>query len=70
MKCNVAQRRIDGCSELIGLNEYKDIRFDKDLIKSYLEGRFGGIPMFSDSSDEVLDEVLSVEQSHAGVSAE
>lgn len=66
----VAQRRIDGCSELIGLNEYKDIRFDKDLIKSYLEGRFGGIPMFSDSSDEVLDEVLSVERSNAGVSAE
>lgn len=42
----VAQRDGVGRSELIGLSEYKDIRFDKDLIRSYLDGRFGGIPMF------------------------
>ena len=41
----IAQRGIDGCSELIGLAEFKGIRFDKDLIRSYLDGRFGGIPM-------------------------
>lgn len=44
----IAQRKANGCSELIGLDEYEGIRFDKDLVKSYLEGRFGGIPMFSD----------------------
>lgn len=41
----IAQRDLAGRSELVGLAEYKDIRYDKDLIRSYLEGRFGGIPM-------------------------
>lgn len=48
MRCDeiyIAQCGIDGHSELVGLAEYDGIRFDKDLIKSYLEGRFGGIPM-------------------------
>ncbi len=42
---NITQRGTDGCSELVGLSEFKDIRYDKDLIRSYLDGRFGGIPM-------------------------
>ena len=41
----IAQRGTDGCSELVGLAEFKGIRFDKDLVRSYLDGRFGGIPM-------------------------
>lgn len=41
----VSQRGTDGCSELVGISEFKDVRFDKDLIRSYLDGRFGGIPM-------------------------
>lgn len=45
----IAQRGTDGCSELVGLAEFKDIRFDKDLIRSYLDGRFGGIPMLSEA---------------------
>ncbi len=45
----VAQRGADGCSELVGLAEFKDIRFDKDLIRSYLDGRFGGIPMLGEA---------------------
>lgn len=44
----ISQRRADGCSELVGLSEYKDIRHDKDLIRSYLDGRFGGIPMLGE----------------------
>lgn len=43
----VVQRNPYGVSELIGLSEYKGIRNDKDLIRSYLDGRFGGIPMLS-----------------------
>lgn len=43
----IAQRGTDGCSELVALSDYKDIRYDKDLIRSYLDGRFGGIPMLS-----------------------
>lgn len=45
----IAQRGTDGCSELVALSEYKDIRYDKDLIRSYLDGRFGGIPMFGEA---------------------
>ena len=41
----IAQRNPGGCSELVGLAEYEGIRYDRDLIRSYLEGRFGGIPM-------------------------
>lgn len=44
----ISQRGVDGSSELVGLSEYKDIRYDKDLIRSYLDGRFGGIPMLGE----------------------
>lgn len=44
----IAQRAADGCSELIGLAEFEGIRFDKDLVRSYLDGRFGGIPMLGE----------------------
>lgn len=45
----IAQRGTDGCSELVGLAEFKGIRFDKDLVRSYLDGRFGGIPMLGEA---------------------
>ena len=41
----IVQRDDCGRSELIGLSEYDGIRYDKDLVRSYLDGRFGGIPM-------------------------
>lgn len=44
----IAQRDVNGCSELVGLAEFEGIRFDKDLIRSYLDGRFGGIPMLGE----------------------
>lgn len=34
-------------AELVCLGDFKDIRFDKDIRKSYLEGRFGGVPTLS-----------------------
>ncbi|MDO4502184.1 MAG: ATP-binding protein [Coriobacteriia bacterium] len=45
----IAQRDADGCSELIGLAEFNGIRFDRDLVRSYLDGRFGGIPMLGEA---------------------
>lgn len=42
---HISQRDDKGRSGLTGLAEFRDIRHDKDLIKSYLDGRFGGIPM-------------------------
>ena len=40
----VAERDRDGSSTLISFSEYKDVRYDKDIRKSYLQGRLGGVP--------------------------
>ncbi len=40
----VTERDGSGASTLISFSEYKTIRFDKDIRKSYLQGRLGGIP--------------------------
>lgn len=49
----VAERNISGVSNLFSFSEYKDIRYDKDIRKSYLQGRLGGIPRI------LLGEVLT-----------
>lgn len=40
----VAERDREGGSKLFSFSEYKDVRYDKDIKKSYLQGRLGGIP--------------------------
>jgi uncharacterized protein len=40
----IAERNQRGCSTLLSFSEYKDVRYDKDLRKSYLQGRLGGVP--------------------------
>ena len=40
----VTERDPRGVSNLISFSEYKEIRYDKDIRKSYLQGRLGGIP--------------------------
>lgn len=40
----VAERDDSGVSTLVPLSDYKDIRYDKDIRKSYLQGRLGGVP--------------------------
>ncbi len=40
----VTERDNSGNSSLISFSEYDDIRYDKDIRKSYLQGRMGGIP--------------------------
>nr|VFJ87980.1 MAG: AAA domain-containing protein, putative AbiEii toxin, Type IV TA system [Candidatus Kentron sp. LFY] len=42
----VTERNALGVSSLIPFSDYKDIRYDKDIRKSYLQGRMGGIPRF------------------------
>jgi uncharacterized protein len=44
----VAERYASGASNLISVSEYKDVRYDKDIRKSYLQGRLGGIPRIFD----------------------
>ncbi len=40
----VTERENSGNTKLYSFSEYKDVRYDKDIRKSYLQGRLGGIP--------------------------
>ena len=42
----IANKLISGATELYSLDEY-NVRFDKKVDKAYLEGRYGGVPIFS-----------------------
>ena len=58
----VTERKSDGSSNLFSFSDYKDARKDKDIRKSYLQGRLGGVPhiflddMFGCPSPEKPDE--------------
>jgi len=43
----VTERSKSGASRLFSFSEYKAVRYDKDVRKSYLSGRLGGIPHLS-----------------------
>lgn len=40
----ITERNAKGVSSLLSFSEYKDVRYDKDIRKSYLQGRLGGVP--------------------------
>ena len=40
----VTERDCSGASSLLSFSEYRDVRYDKDIRKSYLQGRLGGVP--------------------------
>lgn len=40
----IAERDAAGASKLFSLGDFKDIRKNEDIRRSYLQGRFGGIP--------------------------
>ncbi|MDO5116734.1 MAG: ATP-binding protein [Synergistaceae bacterium] len=40
----VTERNFRGESSLTSFSEYKDVRYDKDIRASYLDGRLGGVP--------------------------
>lgn len=40
----VGERDREGVSNMFSFSEYKDVRYDKDVRKSYLQGRLGGVP--------------------------
>ncbi|MDP8246732.1 MAG: ATP/GTP-binding protein [Candidatus Tritonobacter lacicola] len=53
----VTERDREGSSTLFSFSEFKDVRYDKDIRKSYLQGRMGGVPRILlydliDSADE------------------
>lgn len=43
----ITERDAQGASTLFSFSDYKDVRYDKDIRKSYLQGRLGGIPRLS-----------------------
>ena len=51
-------KRRSGVSDIYSLEEY-NTRFDQKIDKAYLEGRYGGVPIFS-AVFPVLDEVTSL----------
>lgn len=50
----VTERDYSGNTSLFSFSEYKDIRYDKDIRKSYLQGRLGGIPRFLFSESRTI----------------
>jgi hypothetical protein len=40
----VTERDSLGCSSLLSFSDYKEMRYDRDIRKSYLQGRLGGVP--------------------------
>ena len=40
----VTERNVDGSSDLYSFSDYEEARYDKDIRKSYLQGRLGGVP--------------------------
>ncbi len=56
----IMERQQDGSSRLFSFSDYSDIRNDKDIRKSYLQGRMGGVPnllinqnLFQDIAEEI-----------------
>ncbi len=47
----VAERTLQNISQLIPFSDYSEVRKDKDLRKSYLQGRLGGVPDLQDFID-------------------
>lgn len=50
----VAERQRSGASRLFSFSDFKNVRSDKDIRKSYLQGRLGGVPKFLLGSVGVL----------------
>ena len=40
----LTERGASNCSRIFSFAEYKEIRFDKDILRSYLDGELGGVP--------------------------
>ncbi|MEA1875438.1 MAG: ATP-binding protein [Bacteroidota bacterium] len=50
----IADRSVHGESTIYSISDFENVRFDKDIRKSYLKGRFGGLPKI------LLDEFATI----------
>ncbi len=55
----ITERDHEGVAKLISFAEFKDVRSDKNIRKSYLQGRLGGVPKI------LIDECLIMNKSEA-----
>jgi AAA15 family ATPase/GTPase len=53
----ITERDRNGASTLTAFSEFKDVRKDKDIRKSYLQGRLGGVPRIQETADLCSDKV-------------
>jgi len=53
----ITERDRSGTSKLVAFSEFKDVRKDKDIRKSYLQGRMGGVPKIRSLSEPCRDGV-------------
>lgn len=56
----LAERNLEGVSEIFSFSDYKEIRYDSDIRKIYLQGRLGGIPriFIGNSIDNIYNKML------------
>ena len=40
----LTERDNNNCTNIFSFGEYKEIRYDKEILRSYLEGKLGGVP--------------------------
>ena len=52
----VIERNSEGSSDIFSFSDYKGIRYDKNIRKSYLQGRLGGVPRIFISHDPMNHE--------------
>jgi AAA15 family ATPase/GTPase len=52
----ITERDDSGASTLVAFSEFKDVRKDKDIRKSYLQGRLGGVPRIRTTGASCEDE--------------
>ena len=64
----VTERDRTGNSTLFSFSDYKDVRYDKDIRKSYLQGRLGGVPKILLKNIMIKrreDDVCQIEEEHS-----
>lgn len=53
----VTEKSLDGASSLISISEYRTPRKSENLMRGYLNGRYGGVPMPS-----IFDAICAIQQ--------
>ncbi len=61
----VTERDASGVSHLIPFSDYRETRYDKDIRKSYLQGRMGGLPQLGLEGEDLMSPATKAKGSTA-----